>query len=210
MMHAIVSTLLLSGVTLTYWVADGLPDCPRDQLAVIVGDAARHWGAVADVMLVPAASRASAWIVVSAYDDPETLGCSDLGGPSFYAAGRRCSVKLNRRMRATREVRRSNVMHEIGHALGLGHHRAGTVMEPVCNAAMCVPTTEEAAALVALYGPPGGYHLTTPRRPFVAPAKASVPRRASRPVPANEPGAPAVPVGMIPNEPGAPVARGTP
>lgn len=149
------------------------------QFVTLAQQAAAIWASVADVDLVQVADAPSApaarpdvrvgladlstslqhptigfthWHTVNAQfapdtlvtiEDPSELGVTALATGDFQYAGFQASVL-------------QDLLHEMGHALGLGHNPADptAIMNPVLSSANPMPDAQDIGALQALYGPP--------------------------------------------------------
>lgn len=141
-------------------ITDSVPGISDADLQYIIGEALGKWAAVCGITPVFVESAAQARILVThrAIDGPfNVLAETELpmGQPQchlwFDSEGWTESQPPEQRRVSIRIVG----LHELGHALGLGHVTTQTaVMNPVYNPSVNSPKTWDIQQLQARYGPP--------------------------------------------------------
>lgn len=135
-----------------YFVAAAFPGLTIDESYREFAAGVKPWADVANLQFIPVDSVAEARIVarIRRLDGPNgVLAQSELpcGGITQAKQDYDSSEAWNRSVMA-----RLVVMHEVGHALGIGHIGSGNVMAPTYNGTLSAPQAGDIAEIVKRYG----------------------------------------------------------
>ena len=152
---------------ITYFVNDAFPGLTENETWEVFDWALGAWAAVAGITPSRASDPNSARIIafVRRLDGPNgVLAQSELpcGGIRRARQEYDSAESWNRTVQA-----RLVALHELGHALGIGHISSGNVMAPIYNGSLNKPQAGDIAELKARYGPPIVVVPPTPQPPVV-------------------------------------------
>jgi hypothetical protein len=113
-----------------WWIYNDPPGFNRAQMQEIVREAARKWS-IANLEIRPALRPEEANVFINAEQgDIGWIGFTDYSHPHLLRRGHKVKMRINSNHLLDRRGLLSNICHELGHALGLGHGHWGSVMEP--------------------------------------------------------------------------------
>lgn len=156
----------------SWFVTNGLPGIPLDQLEASVQAAFNLWSQVANCQgsKAPSQSQADLIITPARLDGPMgVLADCELPGPSVQRMrldnGERWTIHIGSNVPQGLIDLQRVLAHELGHFWGIGHIQNGNLMAPTYSTRIESPKSGDIQEIQGRYGPPVVNNPTHPDEP---------------------------------------------